>query len=460
MEGDLDVVVAAREGLVDRVVDDLVDEVMEAARARRADVHARPQPDGLEALQNGDVFCGVGGFGHQKSPANSLFAGREQCIRNAGRQGVVGRPSRGSRRPLARPARRSSSSSIPAAISAASARLLGAALRTRPRGVPAGASARRSGQRSGCELERARRPRAELARGAARGSSRRGGRARTPRSTRPCGRAASRPARSSPARRCGRPSPRRRAARRARSRRCRPRSGRSGRARAAPRRRAAPSPCAHRPRRDLEQLRRLERQRLGAGRRHDGLADAADPLGEDRDAATRRAPRGRRRAARAAASPAARRSPRPRRAGARARRAAARPASRSCAGRARRSDRDVVQVRAEPGDAALEVALEPARQRLDGRRLAGVVERRVRQAELAGALGEGRRENRERVAGGTRPAVPRAPRPARSTARLPRACEAPTCTRRSAAFRCPTAAAYSTGSDARLGCSRPSVRSK
>ena len=64
MEGDLDVVVPAREGLVDGVVDDLVDEVMEAARARRADVHARPQPDGLEALQNSDVFCGVSGFGH------------------------------------------------------------------------------------------------------------------------------------------------------------------------------------------------------------------------------------------------------------------------------------------------------------------------------------------------------------------------------------------------------------
>ena len=34
MEGDLDVVVAAREGLVDGVVDDLVDEVVEAAGTR------------------------------------------------------------------------------------------------------------------------------------------------------------------------------------------------------------------------------------------------------------------------------------------------------------------------------------------------------------------------------------------------------------------------------------------
>ena len=60
MEGHLDAVVAAGEGLVDGVVDDLVDEVVEAALTRRADVHARPQPDGLEALENGDVFCGVG----------------------------------------------------------------------------------------------------------------------------------------------------------------------------------------------------------------------------------------------------------------------------------------------------------------------------------------------------------------------------------------------------------------
>ena len=75
VEGDLDPVVPAREGLVDRVVDDLVDEVVEAPEARRADVHARAQPDRLEALENGDVFCGVGRFSHEKSPANSAFAG-------------------------------------------------------------------------------------------------------------------------------------------------------------------------------------------------------------------------------------------------------------------------------------------------------------------------------------------------------------------------------------------------
>ena len=76
VEDDLDPLVPAREGLVDGVVDDLVDEVVEAPEARRADVHARAQPDGLEPLQDGDVFCGVGRFGHEKSPANSAFAGK------------------------------------------------------------------------------------------------------------------------------------------------------------------------------------------------------------------------------------------------------------------------------------------------------------------------------------------------------------------------------------------------
>jgi hypothetical protein len=64
MEDDLDVVVPAGEGLVDGVVDHLVDEMMEPAGPGRADVHPGPQPDGLEALQNGDVLCGVSSLSH------------------------------------------------------------------------------------------------------------------------------------------------------------------------------------------------------------------------------------------------------------------------------------------------------------------------------------------------------------------------------------------------------------
>ena len=64
MDRDVDQVVAAGERLVDRVVDHLVDEVMKAARARRPDVHAGSQTDRLEALEDRDVLCGIGCFGH------------------------------------------------------------------------------------------------------------------------------------------------------------------------------------------------------------------------------------------------------------------------------------------------------------------------------------------------------------------------------------------------------------
>ena len=47
-------------GFVDRVVEDLPREVMEAGRADAPDVHPRPLADRVEAFENGDVFCGVG----------------------------------------------------------------------------------------------------------------------------------------------------------------------------------------------------------------------------------------------------------------------------------------------------------------------------------------------------------------------------------------------------------------
>ena len=50
----LDAVAGQR--LVDRVVDDLVDEVVQPADAGRADVHAGPLADRLEALEDGDVL--------------------------------------------------------------------------------------------------------------------------------------------------------------------------------------------------------------------------------------------------------------------------------------------------------------------------------------------------------------------------------------------------------------------
>ena len=75
VKGDLDPVGTPRESLVDRVVDDLEDQVMEPARARRADVHARAQPDRLEAFEDGDVFSGIGSFSQIKKPCKRATLG-------------------------------------------------------------------------------------------------------------------------------------------------------------------------------------------------------------------------------------------------------------------------------------------------------------------------------------------------------------------------------------------------
>ena len=46
-------------GLVDRIVHDLPDQVVQAAGARGADVHARAHAHRVQALQDGDIGCGV-----------------------------------------------------------------------------------------------------------------------------------------------------------------------------------------------------------------------------------------------------------------------------------------------------------------------------------------------------------------------------------------------------------------
>ena len=60
MKDDLDAVAVAGDRLVDGVVDDLVDEVMETARAGRADVHAGALANRLQPLEDGDVLGAVG----------------------------------------------------------------------------------------------------------------------------------------------------------------------------------------------------------------------------------------------------------------------------------------------------------------------------------------------------------------------------------------------------------------
>src|SRR5215210_1053521 len=59
MEHDLDLRGVPRQRLVYRVVDDLVDEVVKAARPGRADVHARTLADGLEPFEDRDVLGAV-----------------------------------------------------------------------------------------------------------------------------------------------------------------------------------------------------------------------------------------------------------------------------------------------------------------------------------------------------------------------------------------------------------------
>src|SRR3972149_11244622 len=60
MDRDVDLVRAASHGLVDRVVHDLVDEMMEAPLADVADVHVRPLADRLHALQHLDRVDAIG----------------------------------------------------------------------------------------------------------------------------------------------------------------------------------------------------------------------------------------------------------------------------------------------------------------------------------------------------------------------------------------------------------------
>ena len=56
VEGDLDAVAVAGHRLVDAVVDHLVDEVVEAPRPGRADVHAWALANRFETLEDGDVL--------------------------------------------------------------------------------------------------------------------------------------------------------------------------------------------------------------------------------------------------------------------------------------------------------------------------------------------------------------------------------------------------------------------
>ena len=447
MERDLDAVVAARERLVDGVVDDLVDEVVEAPETGRADVHARPEPDRLEPLQNRDVLCGVGRLGHEKSPANPAFAGRESVSERA-----VGRSPREARANCPRDRSRSSSSSIAAAQRAAVAAPARASPRGRAQARSPGSSA--AGSASG--------PGANFSAGVF-GSRDAISAARCVELEGPHGVARvhdERPVADEPR------GPR--VARDLRPDRRRPRSSRGAdlglRAEARSSRDSSPSgsisdSLPDRAGRDLEELVRLGRQhrRVRGGhepgrprrRARRGSACGGVELREHvveqqqrRDAATAGEHLGLGEQEREHREPLL----------------ALRAEAAQLAGRAR--DHDVVEVRAEPRRAALEVAVEPRCERGRARRLAVVGELRRRRARA--------RRRARRTAGPSSSSTSR--RAATSSAPSSAACSvhgASAARDGDARGDAPQrgvplcdAAPYSAGSCARAGESRPSARSK
>ena len=78
VQRDVDLVAVPGQRLVDRVVDDLVDEVMQPGRAGRADVHRRPLAHRLEAFEDLDLV-------------GAVVVGRTGAVPVAGRRGMVGR---------------------------------------------------------------------------------------------------------------------------------------------------------------------------------------------------------------------------------------------------------------------------------------------------------------------------------------------------------------------------------
>ena len=63
LDGDGDVAAEARQGFVDGVVHDLIDQMVQAGRGGGADIHARPKTHGLQPLQDLDLGGVVAFFG-------------------------------------------------------------------------------------------------------------------------------------------------------------------------------------------------------------------------------------------------------------------------------------------------------------------------------------------------------------------------------------------------------------
>ena len=52
-------ITVAGQGLVNRIVHDLINQMVKASAGGRSDVHARPFPNSLQALQNLDLVCAI-----------------------------------------------------------------------------------------------------------------------------------------------------------------------------------------------------------------------------------------------------------------------------------------------------------------------------------------------------------------------------------------------------------------
>ena len=399
-----------------------------------------PQPDGLEALEDRDVLGRVAAFAVvfaiKKSPAKPLFCGLRESVSDGA---VSSAPARGSKLTAFCTVSRSFSSSIDAAIPAGLALVLGRSART----GSATARLRRVGSGSG---PGAKRTPATPSRAAISAAAWPSSNAQT----------------ESVVCTCSVPSRAIRAGHALRAIASPTASGQRvdevGQARLRPEaRELARGRSDSLSRGHLHDLARLDRQRGRWVAVIDRLAHAPRPARRARRGGASRAPRARRRAAAAAAS---RRAARPRRAAARAAPAAARPASRSSAGRGRRRRsrrrRDEGRARSSRGRGRLEPRLERAR----GRRFAVVPERPPGRPSSSARSAKPARARRVVSRRASTSCAPERRRRAPSTARARRG-------RRGRAARAGgrrsvarARRAYSCGTPARAGCRRPSTRSK
>ncbi len=80
VQRDVDLIAVAGERLVDRVVDDFVDEMVQALRAGRADVHRRALADRLEAFEDLDLVRAVVVCARPASAVAAVTRGRRHTV--------------------------------------------------------------------------------------------------------------------------------------------------------------------------------------------------------------------------------------------------------------------------------------------------------------------------------------------------------------------------------------------